>query len=51
MVSMTALPAEYGAVEKLMTFGDAKNNFFAAAQHGLKAQFSWTDGHDRPPRR
>jgi CBS domain-containing protein len=27
-----------------MDFDDAKNNFFAAAQHGLKAQFSWVDG-------
>jgi CBS domain-containing protein len=44
---MAALPAEYGAVEKLMTFSDAKDNFFAAARHGLKAQFTWTGGHDR----
>jgi CBS domain-containing protein len=44
---MTALPAQYGAVEKLMTFSDAKDNFFAAARHGLKAQFTWTGGHDR----
>lgn len=45
---MTALPDEYGEVEKLMSFDDAKSNFFAAARHGLKAQFTWTGGHDCP---
>ena len=44
---MTALSHEYGPVEKLMSFGDAKDNFFAAARHGLKAQFTWTDGRDQ----
>jgi len=29
-----------------MTFDDAKNNFFAAARHGLKAQLTWTNGRD-----
>jgi CBS domain-containing protein len=29
-----------------MTFDDAKNNFFAAARHGLKAQLTWVDGRD-----
>ena len=29
---MTALPGECGEIEKLMTFDDAKNNFFAAAR-------------------
>src|SRR5262245_15086972 len=45
---MTALPGEYGEIEKLMTFDDAKNNFFAAARHGLKAQLTWTKGRDYP---
>jgi CBS domain-containing protein len=45
---MTALPDEYGAVERLMTFDAAKGNFFAAARHGLKAQLSWIDGRDHP---
>src|SRR4030095_14192692 len=45
---MTALPGEYGEIEKLMTFDDAKNNFFAAARHGLKAQLTWADGRDYP---
>src|SRR5262245_14394386 len=43
---MTALPGECGEIEKLMTFDDAKNNFFAAARHGLKAHLAWADGRD-----
>jgi CBS domain-containing protein/gamma-glutamylcysteine synthetase len=43
---MTALPGECGEIEKLMTFDDAKNNFFAAARHSLKAQLTWVDGRD-----
>ena len=27
-----------------MSFDDAKANFFAAARHGLNAQFNWVDG-------
>ncbi len=45
---MLALPAEYGAIDKLMTFADAKENFFAAARHGLRAQFMWVDGKSQP---
>src|SRR5215213_5881817 len=41
---MSALPAEYGEIAKLMTFDDAKSNFFAAARHGLQAQLTWTRG-------
>ncbi len=41
---MLALPAEYGEVSKRMAFDDAKANFFAAARHGLSAQFNWIDG-------
>lgn len=42
---MTALPEEYGAIDKRMTFDDARSNFWAAARHGLRAQFTWVDGH------
>jgi CBS domain-containing protein len=42
---MTALPEEYGDVTQRLAFDDAKNNFFAAARHGLKAQFAWLGGH------
>lgn len=45
---MTALPAEFGDVDRLMSFDHAKENFFAAARHGLKSQLSWIDGRDYP---
>lgn len=41
---MLSLPQEYGDIAKRMTFDDAKANFFAAARHGLNAQFNWIDG-------
>ncbi len=41
---MSALPEEYGEINRLMTFDDAKANFFAAARHGLQAQFTWVGG-------
>ena len=41
---MLSLPSEYGDISKRMIFDDAKANFFAAARHGLNAQFSWIDG-------
>jgi CBS domain-containing protein/gamma-glutamyl:cysteine ligase YbdK (ATP-grasp superfamily) len=31
-------------IDHVMEFDDAKNNFFAAARHGLNAQFSWIGG-------
>src|SRR6185295_1703824 len=31
-------------VSKVMAFDNAKANFFAAARHGLNAQFNWVDG-------
>ena len=41
---MVALPHEYGEIAKRLSFDDAKENFFAAARHGLNAQFKWLDG-------
>ncbi len=41
---MLSLPSEYGEVAKVMSFDDAKANFFAAARHGLNAQFNWVGG-------
>lgn len=41
---MLSLPEEYGEVSKVMAFDNAKANFFAAARHGLNAQFNWVDG-------
>ena len=41
---MVALPHEYGEIAKRLSFDDAKENFFAAARHGLNAQLRWLDG-------
>ena len=41
---MLSLPVEYGDISKRMSFDDAKANFFAAARHGLNAQFNWLNG-------
>lgn len=38
---MAVFGDKYGDVASRMPFEDAKSNFFAAAQHGLQAQFSW----------
>ena len=45
---MVAIKEEYGPVNRLMKFDDAKANFFAAARHGLGAQFRWLDGKSYP---
>src|SRR5215216_268338 len=41
---MLAAPQAYGEIATRMAFDDAKLNFFAAARHGLDAQFRWIDG-------
>lgn len=41
---MVALPGEYGEIAQRLSFDDAKQNFFAAARHGLNAQLRWLDG-------
>ena len=41
---MSGFVEEFPDVHRRMQFDDAKANFFAAARHGLKAQFSWIDG-------
>jgi CBS domain-containing protein len=38
---MQSLPEEYGDMDRLMPFDDAKANFLAAARHGLGAQLTW----------
>ena len=45
---MEAIPEKYGNVSERMPFKDAKENFFAAARHGLKAQLTWLDGRRYP---
>jgi CBS domain-containing protein len=41
---MSSLSVEYPRIDQVFDFDDAKNNFFAAARHGLKAQFNWLGG-------
>ena len=41
---VNALPEEYGDVSKLMSFDDAKTNFFSAARYGIRSQMTWIDG-------
>jgi CBS domain-containing protein/gamma-glutamyl:cysteine ligase YbdK (ATP-grasp superfamily) len=41
---MVAMPQEYGEISKRLNFDDAKENFFAAARHGLNAQLRWLEG-------
>src|SRR5438552_10319771 len=41
---MVAMPQEFGEISKRFNFDDAKENFFAAARHGLNAQLRWLDG-------
>ncbi len=41
---MVALPQAYGEISQRLSFDDAKENFFAAARHGLNAQLRWLDG-------
>ena len=45
---MAACVEEYGQIHEHMLFEDAKSNFFAAARHGLNAQFTWLDGETIP---
>ena len=42
------LVEEYGDVRRVMEFGDAKSNFFAAGRFGLGAQFTWMRGATVP---
>jgi CBS domain-containing protein/gamma-glutamyl:cysteine ligase YbdK (ATP-grasp superfamily) len=41
---MASFADEYPRIDKVMNFDHAKNNFFAAARHGLHAQFEWIGG-------
>lgn len=41
---MSGIVEEHPDIARDMAFDDAKNNFFAAARHGLDAQFRWFGG-------
>src|SRR5581483_2478150 len=45
---MSALPGEYGEIDRLMSFDDARENVLAAARQGLKAQFTWPGWRSTP---
>lgn len=41
---MSALLDLHGEISRVMKFEDARENFFEAARHGLKAQIKWVGG-------
>ncbi len=41
---MASMSDEYARIDEEMSFDDAKSNFYAAARHGLNAQFNWLGG-------
>ncbi len=41
---MSSLKEEYGPIQNVLRFDSAKFNFWAAARHGLDAQFQWVNG-------
>ena len=41
---MRALPELHGDVREILSFDDAKTNFFSAAIYGLRSQLTWIDG-------
>ncbi len=41
---MACMADQYSRIDRVMSFDDAKSNFFAAARHGLNAQFNWLGG-------
>ena len=44
------LASRYDDIAEVIDFDVAKENFFASAQHGLAAQFTWLDGKICPAR-
>ena len=42
---MQAMQPEAAGIPRQMPFATARSNFFAAAQHGLAARFTWLDGN------
>jgi CBS domain-containing protein/gamma-glutamyl:cysteine ligase YbdK (ATP-grasp superfamily) len=45
---MSGMEKEYSPMQELMEFYHVKENFFAAARHGLNAKFTWIDGKSIP---
>jgi CBS domain-containing protein len=47
---LAGLRDEVGDVRRVMSFADARSNFYAAAEYGLEAQMRWFDGRVVPVR-
>ena len=47
---MSGALEQWGPIEKVMDFDDAKANFLSAARRGLNAEFVWTGGKTYPAR-
>ena len=47
---MSGALEQWGPIEKVMDFDDAKANFLSAARRGLNAEFNWTNGKNIPAR-
>jgi CBS domain-containing protein/gamma-glutamyl:cysteine ligase YbdK (ATP-grasp superfamily) len=47
---LSGMERELPPISMIMNFDDAKENFFAAARHGLNAQFNWIGGKSIPAR-
>ena len=45
---MSGLTGEHEDIRDVMSFDDAKANFFAAARHGLEAKVRWVGGESHP---
>jgi CBS domain-containing protein/gamma-glutamylcysteine synthetase len=41
---MAGIKDRYSDITEVMEFDDARDNFWAAARHGLNARFTWVDG-------
>jgi CBS domain-containing protein/gamma-glutamylcysteine synthetase len=41
---VTEMPKTHGDVRDVLSFDDAKSNFFGAARYGLKSQITWING-------
>jgi CBS domain-containing protein/gamma-glutamyl:cysteine ligase YbdK (ATP-grasp superfamily) len=45
---LAGMEKQYRPIHNLIGFNHVKENFFAAARHGLNAQFTWIDGKSIP---
>jgi len=48
---ISSLADDFQDIRRVMSFTDAKSNFFLAAQHGMNTQFHWLEGETVPAHR